>query len=155
VIVCSAHGRVWLAQRMGNVMLLGRGTCTKMHENGRLTAKQEKAIAALLTEPSVAAAAAKAGIATSTLFGWLRDPTFDTAYRTARRAAVGHAIARLQQLSSVAVVVLATVMADKNTPASVRVAAASKLLDMALRAVEIEDLEARVAALEERYVETH
>jgi len=126
-----------------------------MHENGRLTAKQEKAIAALLTEGSVAAAATKAGIATSTLFGWLRDPAFDTAYRAARREAVGHAIARLQQLSTDAVAVLATVMADKNTPASVRVTAAAKLLDMALRAVEIEDLEARIDQLEQRYVETY
>jgi hypothetical protein len=38
--------------------------------------------------------------------------------------------------------------ADKHMPPSSRVAAASKLLDLALRAVEVEELEARLTALE-------
>ncbi len=42
------------------------------------------------------------------------------------------------------------VMADRNTPASSRVAAASKILDTAFRAVEIEQIEQRLAALEAR-----
>ena len=38
----------------------------------------------------------------------------------------------------------------KQAPASSRVAAASKILEVAIKAVELEDLEARIAALEQQ-----
>ncbi len=113
-----------------------------------LTPKKEKAIAALLSESSVTAAAKKAGIAERTLYGWLHDDAFSEAYRQARREVVGQAVARLQQLSSAAVYVLAQLMADKATPASVRMHAARSIIDFAIRAVELEDLQQRVEALE-------
>ena len=115
-----------------------------------LTPKQHKALAALLTEPTLSAAAAKVGIGERTLHSWLAEPAFKAAYLDVRREAVGQAIARLQQLSSGAVAVLAQVAADKQAPASARVAAASKILDTAIKAVELEDLEARIAALEQQ-----
>lgn len=114
-----------------------------------LTAKQEQAIAALLTEPSVAAAAAKVRSSERTLHRWLDDPAFETAYRLARRKAVQQAIGRLQQVSSAAVAVLMRLMADASTPAGTRLQAAKTLLEMAIRAVELEDLEARIKRLEE------
>ena len=117
-------------------------------QNGVLTPKQQKALAALLAEPTIPAAAAKLGMGESTLHKWLKDPAFGDAYREARREAVGQAIARLQHVSSAAVSVLMQVAADKSAPASARVSAASKILDMALRAVELEDLENRLSALE-------
>jgi hypothetical protein len=40
-------------------------------------------------------------------------------------------------------------MVDPNTPASTRVRAADSVLDHAAKAIEIEDIEVRVAALEE------
>lgn len=40
-------------------------------------------------------------------------------------------------------------MIDPNAPASVRVRAADSVLDHAAKAIEIEDIEARVAALEQ------
>jgi hypothetical protein len=124
-----------------------------MHGNARsgatLTAKQEKALSALLSEPSITKAAEKIGVNESTLRRWLGEAAFDAAYRQARREAVGQAISRLQQVATHAVTVLLQVMADPKTPASVRVAAASKVLDLAIRAIELEDIEARLAALEE------
>ena len=113
-----------------------------------LTPQQQKACLALLTEPTIAAAAAKAGVGERTLYRWLARDDFVEAYREARRKALGQAVARLQQLSSGAVAVLAQVAADKTAPASARVAAASKILDTAIKAVELEDLEQRIAALE-------
>ncbi len=128
-----------------------------MHETAgstqKLSAKQEKAIACLLSEGSVTHAAAKAGIADRTLFGWLKDPSFAAAYRAARREAVSQAVARLQQLSSAAVLVLAHLMADRTTPASVRMHAAKTILEFAIRAVELEAIDSRLSALEQAYAE--
>jgi DNA-directed RNA polymerase specialized sigma24 family protein len=50
-----------------------------------LTDKQEAAIAALLTEPTYARAAAVAGISEGTLYRWLHLPAFRAAFRQARR----------------------------------------------------------------------
>jgi hypothetical protein len=88
------------------------------------------------------------GIGTATLLRWQKEPEFQKAYREARRAAHGQAIARLQQGSSAAVTTLLKTMIDPNTPASVRVRAAECVMNHATKAIEIEDFEARVAALE-------
>ncbi len=58
------------------------------------------------------------------------------------------AIARLQQVSSAAVCTLETVMTDDTERGATRVAAARVVLELALRAVELEDLEQRIAMLE-------
>ena len=120
------------------------------HSAASLTPKQEKAITALLAQPTIEAAAAALGVNPASIHRWLGDPAFVEAYRTARRDAVGQAVARLQQVSGAAVAVLVQVMADKRTAGSTRVAAASKVLDYAFRAVELEDLAARIEALEQQ-----
>ena len=73
---------------------------------------------------------------------------FQAAYRQARREAFGQATARLQQASGAAVSTLLKVMIDQSTPASTKVRAADCVLDRAGKAIEIEDIEARVVALE-------
>ena len=110
--------------------------------------KQEEAVAALLSQRNVEEAARVAGIATKTLLRWLKEPEFDAAYRTARRAAYSQSIARLQQASSAAVSTLLKVMVDTNAPAASRVRAADCVLDHASKAIEIEDIEVRVSELE-------
>jgi transposase-like protein len=111
--------------------------------------KQEDAIAALLSQRNVEEAARSVGIGTNTLLRWLKLPDFHAAYRDARRAAFSQSIARLQQASSAAATTLMKVMLDPNSPASTRVRAADSVLGHAAKAIEIEDIEARVAALEE------
>src|SRR2546427_129381 len=74
---------------------------------------------------------------------------FQTAFREARRAASSQSIARLQQASSAAATTLMKVMLDPSSPASTRVRAADSVLGHAAKAIEIEDIEACVAALEE------
>jgi len=110
--------------------------------------KQEEAIAALLTQRNVEEAARAAGLSVRTLLRWMKLPEFQTAYREARRAAFGQAVARLQQASSAAVSTLLKIMVDPNAPASTRVRAADSVLDHSAKSIEIEDVEARVAALE-------
>ena len=111
--------------------------------------KKEEAIAALLTHRNIDEAARSIGIAPNTLLRWMKESEFDTAYREAKRAAYGQAIARLQQGTSAAATTLLKVMIDPSAPASVRVRAADSVLDHATKAIEIEEIEARVAALEQ------
>ena len=109
---------------------------------------KEAAIAALLTHRSTEEAATAVGVSSVTLLRWQKEPEFDKAYREARRATFRQSVARLQQASGAAVSVLLKVMADPASPPSVRVRAADSVLDHAAKAIEIEDIEARVAELE-------
>jgi hypothetical protein len=110
--------------------------------------KMEDAIAALLSQRNVDEAARSAGIGARTLLRWMKDPEFDAAFRAARRAAFGQTTARLQQGSSAAATILMKLMLDANTPASTRVRAAEIIVNHAGKAIEIEDIEARVSELE-------
>ena len=113
-----------------------------------LTDKQEKALAALLNQPTISAAADTIGIGLRTLHTWLAEPAFNEAYRIARREATNQAIARLQQSSSEAVTTLVDIAKDASAPKSVRITAAAKIIDVAIKSVEIDDLAARIAVLE-------
>ena len=110
--------------------------------------KKEEAIAALLTQRNIEEAAKAVGIASNTLLKWMKLPEFQTAYREARRAAFGQAVARLQQGTAAAATTLLKTMIDPATPASVRVRAAEAIFNHAAKAIEIEDIEARVSELE-------
>jgi hypothetical protein len=110
--------------------------------------RQDQAIVALLEHPSLERAAAALNVSSVTLWRWLQQPEFQTAYREARRRAFGQSVARLQHASSAAVSTLLKMMVDPNAPASSRVRAADSVLHHAAKAIEIEDIEVRVSALE-------
>ena len=110
--------------------------------------KKEEAIAALLTQRNVEDAARSIGVAPKTLLRWMKEPEFESAYRATRRDAFRQSIARLQQATSAAVTTLLKVMVDPGTPASTKVRAADSVLNHAAKAIEIEDIEARVTELE-------
>jgi predicted transcriptional regulator len=116
----------------------------------KLRGKQAAAIAALLSQRTIAEAAHQVGMGERTLLRWLQeDCAFQAVYRMARRHVVQHAIARVQQATSIAVETLGAVMQDPTAAASARVSAAKVVLETALRGVELEDLEARIAMLEQ------
>ena len=110
--------------------------------------KKEETIAALLSQRNVEEAARFVNIGTKTLLRWLQLPEFDRAYREARRAAFSQSIARLQQASSAAAATLLKIMVDPTAPAASRIRAADSVLGHAAKAIEIEDIEARVSELE-------
>ena len=114
----------------------------------KFTRKMEGAVAALLTQRNVEEAARSVGVATATLMRWQKQPEFQKAYREARRAVHGQSIARLQQATSAAASTLLKVMVDPSTPASTKVRAADSVLNHSAKAIELEDIEARLAALE-------
>jgi hypothetical protein len=110
--------------------------------------KKEEAIVALLTNRSIEEAARATGIDPNTLLRWLKLPEFQKAYREAKWAAYGQSIARLHYLSSAAVSTLGKIMLDSKTPPATRVRAADSILDHTAKAIENEDIDARVAELE-------
>jgi hypothetical protein len=63
---------------------------------------------------------------------------------------VQQAIAQVQRATGAAVDTLQAIMANGDAPASARMSAAKTVLDTAIKAVELEDLAARIAALEQR-----
>jgi hypothetical protein len=110
--------------------------------------KKEAAVVALLTHRNIDEAAQAVGIAPNTLLKWMKDPEFAAAYRKARTAVVGQAIARLQQTTGAAVTTLQKLMVDSNTPAAIKGQVARAVLALAIKGVEVEDIEARVTELE-------
>ena len=108
----------------------------------------EKIISALLAKPTMAAAAEALGINVSTLWRALRHPGLQAEYRNARRQIVSLAVAQVQQSTGQAVATLQGVLADANAPIWARIAAARATLEFALKAVEFEDTEARLSAIE-------
>ncbi len=117
-----------------------------MARNGTL---QTKAIAALLTEPTIEEAARVAGVGRRTLFRWLaEDAAFVAELRTAEEAAIDHAARRLVGLQDAAINVLSDVLTAPDVAPGVRVRAASLIVELSLRLRELRSLEERVAALE-------
>ena len=110
--------------------------------------QRDEAIAALLSHRSVEEAARAVGIAPNTLRRWMKQPDFDAAYREAKRDVFSQSIARLQQASSAAASTLIKLAVDPSTPAATRLRAANSILDRSGKAIETEDTQARLTALE-------
>jgi hypothetical protein len=105
----------------------------------KLTRKQDSMIAALLTEPSYAAAAAKAGVGPRTLHRWLHLPGFRAAYRQARREVLEFAIGHAQADSVQAIETLRDVACNGRRDSD-RVRAACAQLYYAMRGIRDADL---------------
>lgn len=113
-----------------------------------LTPKQTRAVLALLEHPTLKDAAAAAGVAESTLHRWMQQEKFKAAYMETRRAAVNQSIAHLQSATGEAVTCLRDVMKSTTASDAAKVSAARAVLELSLKAVEIEDLAERVKQLE-------
>jgi transposase-like protein len=115
----------------------------------KLGRKKEAVIGALLTQRNIEEAARAGGIGKQTLLRWLKKPEVQAAYLEARRAVFCQSNARLQQASSAAVATLCKIMVDPSAPASARVRAADRILEHGKQGLETEDIEVRLAALEQ------
>ena len=119
-----------------------------MKELSTTELKQERAIIALLAEPTLGAVAKAADISEVTLWRWMKAPDFKSRLRDARRAVVEGAIGRLQAAATEAVDTLRRNLSC-GTP-SVEVKAAATILDQAIKAIELFDVIERVEHLEAR-----
>jgi hypothetical protein len=112
----------------------------------KMTRRKEQCIEALLSQPTVEAAARAAGVSYPSLKRWLNEPTFKTAYAAARRHLVDDAIRCLQRVTASAVLTLYESLKSPNP--GVRVRAAQIIIEQSLRGVEIGDQESRLAVIE-------
>jgi hypothetical protein len=119
---------------------------TKGHGEKR-SRKQEQFIAALLSYPTVEAAAEAVGIGHVTAWQWRKDPEFAKEYRQATREVMREAAARLQIAAREGVDTLREIQSKGQSEAA-RVSAARTILDMALKAADLEDVQQRLDALE-------
>ena len=122
---------------------------TQMFNITKISAKHDRAIVALLTTPTVVAAALDSKISAMTLRRWLKEPVFLDAYRQARHDAMQRTIAYLQGYCSDFVRVLHDIAMDEDAPKTARVAACKVGLESALRSTEYEELSSRLQRLEE------
>jgi hypothetical protein len=114
----------------------------------KLERKMEQAIASLLTARNMEEAAKSIGISPKTLQRWQKLPEFERAFREARMAAFRQSTARLQQASSPAVTMLLKILVDPVAPMAVKARCAYYILDQTKKAIETEEIEARVSELE-------
>jgi hypothetical protein len=112
----------------------------------KLTPAQDNAIICLLSEPTIKAAALAAGVGENTLHRWLDEPAFEQAYLVARRKALRAAHMRLARAADAATVRLMQLLASNNQAIQLRAAIA--ILDISHKAIEIDDLAVRLAAVE-------
>ena len=108
----------------------------------------ERAVAALLTKPTIRAAARECGVSSRTLQRVMKQPEFESAYRDARRALVREATAKLTANSGRAADILRKVFDDRKATPGARVAAATQTIRLTLEGYELEELERRISDLE-------
>lgn len=110
---------------------------------------QERAILALINEPTVRKAAEVVGVAEGTLYRWMREPEFARMYREARRENFRHAIALTQRYAPAAVQTLMKIMQDPGAAHSAKVSAATALLKFSRESIELDELVQRIEVLEQ------
>jgi transposase-like protein len=113
-----------------------------------LSLDQQKAVVALLREPTVGKAAESVGVDESTLYRWMREPGFNKEFREARRDSFRHAIGLCNKYAPAAVQALMKILQDPAAAHSAKVSAASALLKFSRESIELDDLAARIEALE-------
>lgn len=120
-----------------------------MAQNGReLSTKQKRAIAALLSQKSVLAAAESAGVGRRTLHRWLQDAEFRAALAAAEGDAIDQATRRLIAMTSKAADELEAILSDIDSTPAVRLRAIELIFSNALKLRELRNVEERLAALE-------
>jgi hypothetical protein len=113
-----------------------------------LSARQERLIAELLTQPTLRKAAANAGVPEQTARRWLSsNAAFRARFCKASRAPVEAAIKARTIAAYASVQALRRTAEDERAPARKRLAACSSLLHLSLRGMEL-NLAERLATLE-------
>ena len=112
-----------------------------------MSAEQQRTLEALQQHPTKTKAAEALGLSRTGLYYRLEDPDLREAYNAWRRAAVQDAFDAAATTTSEAMAVLYYVATDTTTAASVRVAAASKLCDLGLKSIELEEVKRDVEEL--------
>lgn len=110
------------------------------------SAKQQRAIASLLTGATQAEAAKAAGIHERTLARWLTDPDFVSELTSQRTQLAKRSLSSIQALAGDAVAALRDLLTSERE--SVKLRTAQYIIDKAAAHLELQDLQVRVENLE-------
>lgn len=114
--------------------------------------KAEVAIAALMRGATIKRAAEDAGIGYRTLKTWLASDWFPPLYQEAKDRLLDAVVNQLRSIGSEGVEALRAVVSNAESPPAARVSAGRAMLEILLRAVEVQDIVTRLARLEAREV---
>lgn len=112
-----------------------------------ISTKQQKAIAALLAERTLGAAAKSAGVGERTLYTWLNEPNFKAALRDAEKAILDEVARRLSAGQSLALDTLQKLVTSARHE-STKLRASVAWLELSLKFRDMQDIEDRLTALE-------
>jgi len=112
-----------------------------------ITVRQQKAIAALLTERTTRDAAKKAGLNEKTLYVWLNEPTFRGALRDAEKAILDDITRRLSAGQELALNTLEKLIQSARHE-STKLRASVAWLELSLKFRDMHGIEERLTALE-------
>ena len=121
-----------------------------MAQDGTLSTKQQAAIAALLSSPSITEAAEASGAGRRTLHRWLEDPGFRQALAAAEAEAISSAVRRMVGDMSENLATMREIRDDPDTSPALSLRAAIALDASLLKWREIASIEERLLALEAR-----
>jgi hypothetical protein len=111
---------------------------------------RERAILALLSEPTIGKAATTCGVGESTLRRWLAEDTaFQVEFEMARTVTFKAALHRLPALTATAINTLAALLGDQEPPA-VRLGAARSVVEVGLYQHDVDVIVKKLDALEAR-----
>ena len=112
--------------------------------------RRQAFISAMTAGMTIRDAAMQVGVSEKTAHVWLHDPELAAALQQAQADVTREAMKRVLKAVSQAVAVLEEIMRDVNHPPAPRVSAAKTILDNALKAYDLEDVQKRLDALESR-----
>lgn len=115
-----------------------------------LSMSQRRALSALLTSKTLEEAAAQAKISSRTLRSYLKNAEFRCEYGEVMAQLVADAAAQARRGMGEAISLLREMLGDADVSPNVRVQAARTILESGGKLIEMQSLEARIAALEER-----
>lgn len=109
---------------------------------------REKAMAALLSSDTQAAAAAKCGISDRALRGYLADPSFNAEYQRRKRQLVSDATRQIQASYQSAIRALRGIVESDTSSEGAKISASRALLEFGLKFTETNDIMTRLEELE-------
>ena len=122
-----------------------------MNDSKALTARQTRVIPYLLGAPSLEEGCKRAGVSKVTVYDWLKQENFRQELKRQRDELIERALDSLKANVTRATETLVKLLDSKSEP--IRARAAEDIIEFAQKAIEHEELEKRIEALEERLVQ--
>ncbi len=111
--------------------------------------KKDRAVNALITQPTIKDAAREACVSERTLRRWIdEDPLFIERVRAAQEEILEGTTRVVADAAKRAVSTLEEIMADVANPAGARVSAARSILETSMRIFELQGIQRRLEAIE-------